>query len=47
MRKWIAQNKLPFVMKLQARYHADGQGRVWLLDAPAEVKAPKLKKVAG
>jgi hypothetical protein len=47
MRKWIAQNKLPFVMKLQARYHADGQGRVWLLETPAKSETPKLKKVAG
>lgn len=49
MRKWIAENKLPYLMRLQARYHADGQGRVWLIEAPALEKseAPKLKKVAG
>lgn len=47
MRKWIAENKLPFVMRLQARYHADGMGRCWLLPAPEKAEAPKLKKVAG
>jgi hypothetical protein len=50
MRKWIAQNKLPFVMRLQARYHADGLGRVWLLADPKAAQteaAPRLKKVAG
>lgn len=44
MRKWITQNRLPYVMRAQARYHSDGLGRVWLLDAPVE--AVKLKKVA-
>lgn len=50
MRKWISQNKLPYKMQLQARYHADGLGRVWLLEDPNAAQteaAPRLKKVAG
>ncbi len=48
MRKWIDQNNLPYVTRLQARYHSDGAGRVWLLPAPEKAEAgPKLKKVAG
>lgn len=46
MRKWITQNRLTFVMRAQARYHSDGLGRVWLLDAPEKAEVPKLKKVA-
>lgn len=46
MRKWITQNELPYIMRLQVRYHADGQGRVWLLDAPEKAETTKLKKVA-
>lgn len=47
MRKWIDQNNLPYVTRLQARYHSDGAGRVWLLPAPEKAEgAVKLKKVA-
>ncbi len=49
MRKWITQNKLPYIMRLQVRYHADGQGRVWLLEAPTPkfgAEAAKLKRAA-
>lgn len=49
MRKWIAENKLPYIFRLQARYHADGLGRVWLLEAPTPkfgAEAAKLKKAA-
>jgi hypothetical protein len=47
MRKWILENKLPYVYRLMSRYHTDGMARLWLLDAPAAKEAPKLKKVAG
>ena len=47
MRKWITKNKLPYIFRLQTRYHADGMGRCWLLPAPEKAEAgPKLKKVA-
>lgn len=46
MRKWILENKLPYIYRLQSRYHADGMGRCWLLDAPVKSEMPKLKKVA-
>ncbi len=46
MRKWIKENDLPYIYRLQARYHSDGMGRLWLLDAPQKAETTKLKKVA-
>lgn len=47
LRKWIALNNLPLIMRAQARYHSDGQGRVWMLNAPAQKpEAVKLKRAA-
>lgn len=46
MRKWILENKLPYIYRLQSRYHSDGMGRLWLLQAPEKAETTKLKKVA-
>ena len=46
IRKWIENNQLPYTFRVMRRYHSDGQGRVWLLDAPVKAEATKLKKVA-
>ena len=45
MRKWIEQNKLPFIFRTVRQYHTDGKGRVWLLDKPADQKAPAVKQL--
>lgn len=45
LRKYLEQNKLPFIMRTVRQYHTDGQGRVWMLEKPAE-GAATLKRAA-